>query len=173
MPPCEWPWHVPSTLMGAEIASRLIAHEMALAPDCGELMVHPNQAARQPLLYLRLPHPSVPGFILFSLLFLAQISSAFESVKMGQAESVPRYQQPSRRSMGKVENSVCGSEKFDAFKFTEDKETNSMLVEIESRVTANKSYSPHVSGTQTEGYVKELLEDPKVQHRSEPYKMTC
>lgn len=84
---------------------------------------------------------------------------------MGSAESVPTTQaQGGRRVIAYPNHSPAASlnEKFDAFKLTEDRETDSVLIEKADESHGSSSErNPHVSATKTQQYVKELLADPK------------
>ncbi|KAI5261233.1 peptidase C1B, bleomycin hydrolase [Aureobasidium subglaciale] len=80
---------------------------------------------------------------------------------MGGAESVPRDRQQQRSSRADL---LALQEKYDNFRITEDRETDSMIVDRNMLYTGHdpvSSRQTHVSGAKTEALIHTILQDPK------------
>ncbi|KAH0183063.1 peptidase C1B, bleomycin hydrolase, partial [Aureobasidium melanogenum] len=81
---------------------------------------------------------------------------------MGSAESVPRERQQQRSSRLDL---LALQEKYDAFRVTEDRETDSMIIERntgrDERDQVRPTRQTHVSGAKTEALIHTILQDPK------------
>ncbi|KAG9631994.1 peptidase C1B, bleomycin hydrolase, partial [Aureobasidium melanogenum] len=81
---------------------------------------------------------------------------------MGNAESVPRERQQQRSSR---QDLLALQEKYDAFRVTEDHETDSMVIERntgrDDRDQVRPTRQTHVSGAKTEALIHTILQDPK------------